>query len=767
MFFTPELLAKRDSGFGLLWLAATLGSRSTFKRLPKRSVLTADISQLCDLISEPEEPLALRLSSNLMFGVVRVYKEDEESLPAVKQEIFLTDVTNCVATLKKVVQEFHSTGATTGDLLMVNSTVRPSAVTIIPDPKGPYELDYDAFVADWHDYLNLGGEKAAGSDTGVIEDGDGDFDPNSNSEKKKRGKVNKAVPQIETVRKEAHTLDENHDYLLSASFDLSFNQDAVQGPMASSSQADATFDNFLPFSDGLDFGDGLGDDLARELGWGLSPAKSARASRTGARQDETPASARHVLNFDNDFALDDIATQPFCSPERTGFPGTPVCTIAVSRGSVKNATPASRKGTTLQHMQPSPATSFSRQFLSQDDDQPLQPLRDITAEERNRQNQGEARKKAKRTRLLLDARTELTDDELKIARAKYLESQRRIRRDLLSKKLEKDSDRLLEELIWGIPKGIQEEGLIHFWQENFKVQVDARSGILRIHDDDEPVAKRRKIDYEQGRKQTPDADIYAAVDINQGEDWNMEWNAPIDVDTGMIVDEPADNRHSSEEPGQARRLSRSASVLGRDFLDFEARALNSRNGSQKSSLFPWDNAGPSSSSGNIPLPDVLDKADTRLGSITSFSRRGSPMAGSQRDSLHAAAISFSPAPVGRGSQIFGEDFAFDVEGTAEETQLETQQETQRSEANQLALERNSHNFLEYAKMQNQTLSERHGRLTLEHVVPRMTSTRHVAAAGFYHCLVRDERHRSTVLATKNLVRLQQPEPYGSVIIDVK
>lgn len=89
MFFTPELLSKRDSGFGLLWyvfrntywigsqlipfyrLAATLGSRSTFKKLPKRSVLTADITQLCDLISEPEEPLALRLSSNLMFGVVR------------------------------------------------------------------------------------------------------------------------------------------------------------------------------------------------------------------------------------------------------------------------------------------------------------------------------------------------------------------------------------------------------------------------------------------------------------------------------------------------------------------------------------------------------------------------------------------------------------------------------------------------------------------------------------------------------------------------
>jgi len=52
-------------------LAATLGSKSAFRKLPKRSVLTADISQLCDLISQPAEPLALRLSSNLMFGVVR------------------------------------------------------------------------------------------------------------------------------------------------------------------------------------------------------------------------------------------------------------------------------------------------------------------------------------------------------------------------------------------------------------------------------------------------------------------------------------------------------------------------------------------------------------------------------------------------------------------------------------------------------------------------------------------------------------------------
>ena len=52
-------------------LAATLGSKSTFKKLPKRTVLTADIAQLCNLIVQPNEPLALRLSSNLMIGAAR------------------------------------------------------------------------------------------------------------------------------------------------------------------------------------------------------------------------------------------------------------------------------------------------------------------------------------------------------------------------------------------------------------------------------------------------------------------------------------------------------------------------------------------------------------------------------------------------------------------------------------------------------------------------------------------------------------------------
>ncbi len=60
---------------------------------------------------------------------------------------------------------------------------------------------------------------------------------------------------------------------------------------------------------------------------------------------------------------------------------------------------------------PSPAISFANLLLSQDIER--RPLNDTEKETPMNQNREEPRKH-KRTRLLLDARTELTDDELKV-----------------------------------------------------------------------------------------------------------------------------------------------------------------------------------------------------------------------------------------------------------------------------------------------------------------------------------------------------------------
>ncbi|KAG6857548.1 hypothetical protein H0H87_000147 [Tephrocybe sp. NHM501043] len=376
MFFTSELLASRDSGFGLLWygsslivivisrvkssfkwrtsrLAATLGSKSAFKKLPKRSIITADIAQLCDLIAEPLEPLALRLSSNLLVGVARyalkrsfyplnpfaqrvisVYKGvcvEKAALSisnfiSVKQDIFLNDVSACFSSLKKMVQDFRSTAVMDARLQLAQGSVRPSVVTLSANLQGTIAMDFDAFITDWDEYLNIGDQPLISVDTD-----DENFDPQESHTRKKgkKPKANVPLSQAEHPRAELYTLSEHHDHILSASFDLSFNGDGNDAIGLSSSHAtDFGFDdNIFAMSDGLDVGV-LADELAKELGW-------ATPTKDGEIQDDAP-----IL------------------------------------------------------------------------------LQDITMEEQNRADT--EIKKMKKTRLLLDARTELTDEELKVSCGKML-----------------------------------------------------------------------------------------------------------------------------------------------------------------------------------------------------------------------------------------------------------------------------------------------------------------------------------------------------------
>lgn len=74
------------------------------------------------------------------------------------------------------------------------------------------------------------------------------------------------------------------------------------------------------------------------------------------------------------------------------------------------------------------------------------------------------------------------------------------------------------------------------------------------------------------------------------------------------------------------------------------------------------------------------------------------------------------------------------------------------------LEKHSLNFLEYARMQYRCLSSLSSCLIFDDVVPKASSTPHVAAAAMYHCLV---------LATKDLIALHQEEPYGPIAIQIK
>mgnify|MGYP002789467071 CR=1 FL=1 len=76
MFFSADILTLRSgqhNGLGVVWLAATLGPRSQTRRLARRDWSSVDLVEACDFLMHPPEPLSLRLSSNLMMGVTRVY----------------------------------------------------------------------------------------------------------------------------------------------------------------------------------------------------------------------------------------------------------------------------------------------------------------------------------------------------------------------------------------------------------------------------------------------------------------------------------------------------------------------------------------------------------------------------------------------------------------------------------------------------------------------------------------------------------------------
>lgn len=65
-FYSHEVLTSRKYGVATVWLVATLGSKSTLKKVSKAAILKVDVAKACDTIVAPEAPMALRLQSNLL-----------------------------------------------------------------------------------------------------------------------------------------------------------------------------------------------------------------------------------------------------------------------------------------------------------------------------------------------------------------------------------------------------------------------------------------------------------------------------------------------------------------------------------------------------------------------------------------------------------------------------------------------------------------------------------------------------------------------------
>ncbi|KAG6515257.1 hypothetical protein ZIOFF_025649 [Zingiber officinale] len=92
MFYSQFILAKKGP-LGTIWIAAHLE-----RKLRKNQVADTDIGDSVDSILSPEVPIALRLSSHLLLGVVRIYSRKVNYL-----------FHDCSEALLKVKQAFRST----------------------------------------------------------------------------------------------------------------------------------------------------------------------------------------------------------------------------------------------------------------------------------------------------------------------------------------------------------------------------------------------------------------------------------------------------------------------------------------------------------------------------------------------------------------------------------------------------------------------------------------------------------------------------------
>lgn len=54
---------------------ATIGNKSTAKKITRKAIQDVDVEKACGKILEPGAPIALRLQGNLLYGVSRVYRD--------------------------------------------------------------------------------------------------------------------------------------------------------------------------------------------------------------------------------------------------------------------------------------------------------------------------------------------------------------------------------------------------------------------------------------------------------------------------------------------------------------------------------------------------------------------------------------------------------------------------------------------------------------------------------------------------------------------
>ena len=115
MFYSIDFLTG-NTGLSLCWLASTMGA-SKSKKLSKKAINNVDIEEQVEFLINPQEPLALRLSSHLLLGILRIYKQQYEFYSGDVQHV----ITKLMSMHKKPVVNTSNTAKFDLDLTQLNN----------------------------------------------------------------------------------------------------------------------------------------------------------------------------------------------------------------------------------------------------------------------------------------------------------------------------------------------------------------------------------------------------------------------------------------------------------------------------------------------------------------------------------------------------------------------------------------------------------------------------------------------------------------------
>ncbi|XP_065193533.1 uncharacterized protein LOC135824755 [Sycon ciliatum] len=137
MYYSPDLLSKRRGKFGIIWLASRYNCRER-NRLSRREYQSVNLTETCEELERlvyPSPALALRLSSVLFIGLLRVYE---------RQLVFLYgDIKQLWIRLQRHTEIIDGDGA-------INLPARAGGM----DPFDPLNPCYVEAVSEWKLFLD-------------------------------------------------------------------------------------------------------------------------------------------------------------------------------------------------------------------------------------------------------------------------------------------------------------------------------------------------------------------------------------------------------------------------------------------------------------------------------------------------------------------------------------------------------------------------------------------------------------------------------------